>query len=517
MPALKAFFQYPLISLLLGVGIAPLFSEYRPFIIFVLLLSVSLLLIALVYRRKEFLYVVILLLFAVLGVLRYAFWKDAPLDPLIEREIGNVVELTGMVDDEPDIRESNTQLLVSVRALHLAATSSEAYGRLQVSVARYPEYRYGDLVRIKGKLLRPEKFIEEDGSVFDYPSYLAVKGIHYQVPFSVVTYEGRNEGNMIRGTLYTMKHKFLGVLSTILPEPHNALLGGLLLGGKQSLGDDWQDVFRRAGIVHVVVLSGYNMTIVSEWLVKIFSFMGFYGSLSVGGVGIILFALMTGAGATVLRAAAMALIALLARATGRTYTMGRALLVAGVCMVLQNPSILISDPSFQLSFLASLGLIFVTPVLEAHTKLFLRFPVWREIFLSTLATQIMVLPLLLSQTGMLSLVALPVNMLVLPVIPLTMLTGFLAGVVTVALPSIGFIAAIPAHALLAWVLSVASFAVRIPYASVSLSLSSGIMLFIYALFALLLWRVHAVTPHVQEEVSPQSPLLSSVGDKKERE
>lgn len=514
---LKAFFQYPLIALLAGVGIAPLFSGYRPLIVFLLLLSASLLLIALVYRRKEFLYAVILLLFALLGILRYAFWREAPLDPLMEAAIGSVVELSGMVDDEPDIREDSTNLLVSARALHSAGTSYEGYGRLQVSVARYPEYRYGDLVRIKGKLMRPEKFTEEDGRVFDYPSYLAVKGIHYQVPFSVVTREDRNEGNRILGTLFMIKHEFLGVLSTLFPEPHNALLGGLLLGGKQSLGDEWQDIFRRAGIVHVVVLSGYNMTIVSEWLVKIFIFLGFYGSLSVGGVGIILFALMTGAGATVLRAAIMALIALLARATGRTYTMGRALLVAGVCMVLQNPSILVSDPSFQLSFLASLGLIFVTPVLEVHTRFFIRFPIWREVFLSTLATQIMVLPLLLSQTGMLSLVALPVNMLVLPVIPLTMLFGFLAGVIAVIAPSIGFIAAIPAHALLAWVLSVASFAVRIPYASVSLTLSSGVMLLAYALLTLLLWHAHVSHPRAQEAGSPQSPPLSSVDDKKERE
>jgi len=516
-PPLKAFFQYPLIALLVGVGIAPLFSASRPLIIFLLLLSVSLLLLALVYRRKEFLYVVILLLFALLGILRYVFWREAPLDPLVETAIGSVVEINGMVDDEPDIREGSTNLLVSMRTLHLTATSSLVYGRLQVSVARYPEYRYGDLVRIKGKLMRPEKFVKDDGRVFDYPSYLAVKGVHYQVPFSVVTREDRNEGNTILGMLFTMKHEFLGVLSTLFPEPHNALLGGLLLGGKQSLGDAWQDVFRRAGIVHVVVLSGYNMTIVSEWLVKLSSFMGFYGSLSVGGVGIILFALMAGAGATVLRAATMALIALLARATGRTYTMGRALLIAGVCMVLQNPSILVSDPSFQLSFLASLGLIFVTPVLEARTRLFVRFPVWREIFLSTLATQIMVLPLLLSQTGMLSLVALPVNMLVLPIIPLTMLFGFLAGVITVIVPSIGFIAAIPAHVLLAWILSVASSAVRIPYASVSLTLSSGVMLAVYLLLTLFLWRAHASFLRVDRAVIPQSPLLSLANDKKEKE
>lgn len=365
--------------------------------------------------------------------------------------------------------------------------------------------------------MRPKKFTEVDGRVFDYPSYLAVKDIYYQIPFPIITSTGENEGNMILGTLFTMKHQFLGVLSTILPEPHNALLGGLLLGGKQSLGNAWQDIFRKAGIVHVVVLSGYNMTIVSEWLVWAFGFLGFYGSLSVGGVGIILFALMTGAGATVLRAAIMALIALLARATGRTYTMGRALLIAGVCMVIQNPSILIYDPSFQLSFLASLGLIFVTPVIEVRTKIFSRFPVWREVFISTLSTQVMVLPLLLSQTGILSLVSLPVNMLVLPVIPFTMLFGFIAGVVVTVLPALGLIAAIPAHALLAWVLFIASSSVKIPYAAVSVPISFGMVLIIYFLLAVILWRAHASLRHLRQGATPPSPLLNSGDDKKEIE
>lgn len=512
--SLKKLFPYPLIAFLFGVGIAPALSFLNSLL---LLLCAAFLCVALVYRRKHFLYVALIIGFAVLGMLRYASWKEAPRDASLESRVGSSVEIDAVVDDEPDLREGSTNLIVAVHAIRAEGTSTVASGRILISVARYPEFQYGDVVRVNGKLVRPKKFIEDDGRVFDYPSYLAVKGIHYQIPFPITTPLGQNEGNMILSTLFTMKHQFLGVLSTILPEPHNALLGGLLLGGKQSLGTEWQDIFRDAGIIHVVVLSGYNMTIVSEWLVRAFGFLGFYGSLSVGGVGIVLFALMTGAGATVLRAAIMALIALLARATGRTYTMGRALLIAGVCMVIQNPSILIFDPSFQLSFLASLGLIFVSPVIEARTKLFLQFPVWREVFISTLSTQVMVLPLLLSQTGILSLVSLPVNMLVLPVIPFTMLFGFIAGVVATVVPALGVITAVPAHALLAWVLFVASSSVQIPYAAISVPLSSGVVLVVYILLAIILWRAHASLRHVRRGVTPQSPLLNSVGDKKETE
>ena len=230
------------------------------------------------------------------------------------------------------------------------------------------------------------------------------------------------------------------------------------------------------------------MTLVSEWLVVAFRRLGFSGSLSAGAIGIVLFAVMTGGGATVMRAAIMAVLVLLAKATGRNYDMGRALLFAGTLMVIRNPSILLFDPSFQLSFLASLGLIFVSPIVERRTTLFKKFPMWREVFVSTLATQVMVLPLLLSQTGMFSLVALPVNLIVLPAIPLTMLLGFMSAVLTLILPSLGAIASYPAYALLSWILSVADYASRIPYAAVAVtSVTPSITFFLYVLLVLLIW------------------------------
>lgn len=511
---LRKLFQYSLIAFLVGVGFASFFHPGETFFLFLVLVSAAACVIAFVYRSKKLLYFVVLIFFIFLGVFRYVSWENAPRDQSLESQIGTKVILEGIVDDEPDIRDGATQILFSVREVSVDSATTSAYGRIKFSVPRYPAYEYGDFVRVKGKLMRPEKFTEDDGRIFDYPAYLAVKGVHYQISFPEIELLRRGEGNSVLAMLFVIKHQFLNTLSSLFPEPENALLGGLLLGGKQSLGDEWQDIFRRAGIVHIVVLSGYNMTIVSEWLVAIFRFLGFYGSLSVGGLGIVFFALMTGAGATVLRAAIMALIALLARATGRTYTMGRALLIAGVFMVIHNPSILAHDPSFQLSFLASLGLIFVSPVIESRTKLFLRFPIWREVFVSTLATQIIVLPLLLYQTGMLSLVSLPVNMLVLPIIPFTMLFGFIAGVVAVAIPMLGTIAAIPAHVSLWWILFAAKSSVQIPYASVVFPISALAVIVLYAALTLYLWRALASLRPAGRGVIPETPPSNSISDKK---
>ncbi len=440
------------------------------------------------------------------GMYRFMLWDTAPIDSTLEASLSFVHEYKGVVSDEPDVREGNVHLTVMLFGIQEGSLTKEVMGTALVIVPRFPVFTYGDEILFSGVMKHPEKFVEKDGRVFDYPTYLRSKGIRYQMLFPKMHKQGGGKANNITGGLFWIKTKFVGAIDYALPAPHSALLSGLLLGGKQSLGQAWLDKFRTAGIIHIIVLSGYNMTLVSEWLVVAFRRLGFYGSLSVGSIGIILFAIMTGGGATVMRAAIMAVLVLLSKATGRNYDMGRALLFAGALMVLQNPSILLFDPSFQLSFLASLGLIFVSPLVEKRTTLFKKFPMWREVFVSTLATQVMVLPLLLSQTGILSLVALPVNLIVLPAIPLTMLLGFTSAVVTLIIPYLGALASYPAYALLSWILNVADYASRIPFAAVAITIvTPTVTFFLYVFLALLIW-FDQHRARVRQARSPGAPL-----------
>jgi competence protein ComEC len=452
--------------------------------------------------------IAVILLGVALGILRFSFWKNAPTDALLEQSIGVSSQLIGLVDDEPDVREGNTHLTIELRSIVHAGASSPVFGHVLLIVPRYPEYHYGDVLLLRGKLMRPMSFTEADGRVFDYPTYLASKGIRYQMSFAQIDRVKEGAGHVIRTSLFAIKSYVEKALGSALPEPHGALMSGLLLGGKQSLGAEWIEKFRTVGIVHIIVLSGYNMTIVATWLVTLFRFTGFVGSLSVGAIGIVLFAVMTGGGATVMRAAVMAILALIARATGRTYEMSRALLIAGALMVLHNPSILAFDPSFQLSFLASLGLVFVAPILEARLTLWSRTPWLREVLIATLATQIAVLPLLLSQTGIFSVVALPVNLLVLPVIPLAMFFGFIAGMIALLFPPLAFVAGLPSFALLSWILKVADHASRFPFAAVHVpAISLPITLLMYALLSIWIYRAQCTLTSKTSALplSPQAP------------
>ncbi len=499
-----------LLAFLSGVFIASLLTPPLWFSVFLALGAVVLLALYVFTRKSRLPLLIFIFLGLLIGVERYALWESKENNATLERSVGEMVVLEGIVTDEPDIREGKNHLTVTFENIKAGSTSLAVFGTARVIVNRFPLYNYGDRLLLEGKLALPQILTEDDGRVFDYPAYLRSKGIRYQMLFPRVSILEEHQGSIVMEKLFSVKSSFEEGIANALPAPQSALLSGLLLGGKQSLGAVWLERFRTSGIVHIVVLSGYNMTVVAEWLVVLFRSFGFYGSLSVGAVGIVLFALMTGAGATVMRAAIMALIVLLAKATGRNYDMGRALLLAATLMVLQNPSILLFDPSFQLSFLASLGLIYVSPILERRTKLFYTMPMWREVFISTVATQIVVLPLLLYQTGMLSLVSLPANLLVLPLIPLTMLTGFVSGLAGLLHPSIGLIIGIPSYGLLSWILAVAKYAAQIPFAAVHTGSMSPLIVFaLYIGIALLVRYEQSITVFISRTLRARRAPPSS--------
>lgn len=485
-----------LLAFLCGVFIASLDTPPLWFAVLLATTTTALLIGYLIIRHRKIPMIIFICLGLLIGIERYALWDKSEVDSYLEVHVGQRVTLEGVVTDEPDVREGKTLLTVTLARELNGDSAQPVFGTALIIVNRFPEYHYGDRLHLQGKLALPEKLTEKDGRVFDYPSYLRSKGVRYQMVFPLTAVLGSHGGNIVIEELFRAKAGFEYALGVALPSPHSALLSGLLLGGKQSLGAVWLDRFRTTGIVHIIVLSGYNMTVVAEWLVVLFQSLGFYGSLSMGSLGIILFALMTGGGATVMRAAIMALIVLLSKATGRSYDMGRALLVAATLMVLQNPSILLFDPSFQLSFLASVGLIFVSPVIEKHMQFMKNFGMWKEICVSTLATQVVVLPLLLYQTGMLSLIALPANLLVLPLIPLTMFTGFIAGVVALLTPTLGFILGLPAYGLLSWILGVAEYGSNIPYAAVHTGNMPAVFVFVLYVFIAFVVRYEEYIPKI---------------------
>ncbi len=501
---LHKLFYILVIGFIVGIAFRSFFDFGLSFTIFVITLGAILC----VFRsfRSESLSIIILFFAIGLGILRFDFADVSNERFALDAKIGQKIIIEGIVIDEPDERENNTRIIIKPifeSSVDSFGINDSKYGRIIAIVDQYPIWEYGDMVRIEGLLKKPKNFETDTGRVFNYVDYLGKDGIRYQIFYPQIKLLKKGEGNIVKEKLFVFKRAFLENVGQLIPEPHSSLLGGLVVGAKQALGKDLLDDFRATGIIHIVVLSGYNVTIVAEAIMRFLStFAPRVFALSFGALGIIAFAIMTGAGATIVRASIMALLVIVARATGRTKEITTALLFAGFLMLLHNPKILIFDPSFQLSFLATLGLIYLAPLIEKYFKLVPTKWGFREFATATIATQIFVLPLLIFMMGEVSLVSLPVNLLVFVMIPLTMLFGFLAGI----LGFVSFMLAAPfaffAYILLAYELKVVEIFASLPFASVTMpQISIWFVVLIYAfyIFLILKWRKKQKVENIEEQ------------------
>ena len=473
----------------LGVLWRSLFNFGVSFSLFIVLIGGVVFLFSRLAKEKQ---VVIVLVGAVfvssgLGMIRFDITELNQGSEILDRLIGTESVSEGIVIDEPDRRENNTNY--TIRLTNIIGEKVDA--KVRVIAPSYPRFSYGDKVLINGELQKPEGFTTDNNKYFDYAAYLSKDDIYYQMIFPELEFISSGHGNIIKRYLFSFKGAFLSQVQKTIPDPQVSLLGGLVVGAKQSLGEKLQQDFRTTGIIHIVVLSGYNVTIVADFIMRVFSSLPKVMSMSLGAGAIVFFALMTGASATIVRASIMALLVIFARATGRTYDMTRALFIAGFFMVLHNPKILLFDVSFQLSFLATLGLILLAPLLERFVPFIpSRFQL-RYFATATVATQIFVLPLLLFKVGELSLVALPVNLLVLITVPATMLFGFLSGV-------LGFVSTLLAlpfsyisYFLLSYQLKVVEIFAQLPFASVHIEhFPLVFMLLFYVFYGFMLFKVY---------------------------
>lgn len=448
---------------ILGIGVRSLFEISFYAGVFIFLLGLLLFLYLKIFRGGFGFSIPIALsigiLFFGLGVLRYDLGdKDPPIE--LEQKVNSEVVLSGVIVREPDIREKVSLLTIKINDLDvLVLVTSDVY----------PKYKYGDLVSFEGKLEKPESFVGNNGKIVNYESYLNKEGVYYTLFKPKIILASSSNGNLVIEKLLFLKEKFLLSIKSVIPAPESALLGGILLGTKEALGESLQEIFRRAGIIHIVVLSGYNITIVAEAIMRLLSFASLRARLFVGGISITLFALMVGPSATVVRASVMAIFVLLSRAVKRKYVIGRALMITGLIMVLHNPKILIFDLSFQLSFLATIGLIYLAPLIEKYFSFVPTKFELREFGVATISTQVLVLPLLLFSTGEASVVALVVNLLVLVFVPITMLLGFVTGVLGLISPSLALPIGYVTFLILKYELSVSEFFGNLSFASFGVS------------------------------------------------
>jgi competence protein ComEC len=424
---------YLCIAWMAGIAFAPLTAlPAAP----CLLAGLLLILLALTLRRF-FRVTLFCLALALLGGARLDAARPKPGPGFLGSYLNRQVVLDAVLEEDPAPQGNGIRF--RARVLRVIPEEGEAVedieGMVLVDFMDLPadwEAHYGDGIRISGFLQPPP---EVEG--FDYAAYLARQGVYATMRDPRVDGMTPGQGNPWYGALVAFRRRALEILRSLFPEPEGSLLSGILLGEESAIPEEVKDAFSRTGTSHIVAISGFNISIIAGIFLSLTRKMPrrLHGWL-IAVAGIILYTVLVGASASVVRAAIMGTLALLARQIGRQSHGLTSLAFSGGVMTLLNPWT-IWDAGFQLSATATLGLIlFADPMQKAVGRILAsRLDAGRagamaslasEVFLLTLAAQITTLPILLYNFQSFSLGALLVNPLILPVQPLVMIAGGLA-------------------------------------------------------------------------------------------
>lgn len=248
----------------------------------------------------------------------------------------------------------------------------------------------------------------------------------------------------------------------VIREPESSLGIGYLLGQKSTLPNDLQTALKVTALTHIVVASGYNLTILVRIGRRMFEKISKYLTVLFGGTLIVGFIAMTGLSPSMTRAGLISALGLWAWYVGRKFHPVTLLGLAAAVTALANPSYVWGDLGWLLSFAAFAGVMVAAPILSAY---FFggTVPFVGQILVETLSAQLATLPIMIMAFGQFSIIGLAANLLVLPLVPLAMALVAAAGMVS-TIPVIATFVAWPTQQLLTIQVAIITWCADIPWA-----------------------------------------------------
>ena len=430
----------------------------------------------------------VLALAALLGAGRYQLSQPAiDAGHLAHYNDSGWLTVQGHISAEPSVRDTYTQLQITAERLDDGESRRDVRGKLVASIPHYPAYEYGDRLRISGLLQTPP--VLDD---FDYRDYLAARGVHSLMYRPQVALEAGTRGSGLLRQTYRIKRRLREVIEGILPNPDAGLLSGILLGLSHTLPDNLYEDFRATGLLHIIVISGWNISLVLQavmvssgrWLHR---WLSLWACLAL----VLLYTLFVGPSPPVVRAALMGVLFVVGQLIGRRTHAPTSLAAASLFMTAWNP-LLLWSVSYQLSFAATLGLIVIEPLIsrDVHTATASRSDRGprgegirgiRDLLVATVAAQIATLPLLWSHFGQVSIISPLANLLVLPAQPAIMALGAAATAVGALSPSLGRAAGWAVWPFTRYSIVIVQRLARLPWAAIRVP--EGLGTFVWAMYA----------------------------------
>lgn len=316
----------------------------------------------------------------------------------------------------------------------------------------------GDIVRVEGKLQQTR------GSKQARMSFAQIDVIQHK-----------------DSAIENIRRDFVAGMYSAVSEPEASFGLGLLIGQRTTLPEEVAEMLKIVGLTHIIAVSGYNLTILVRAAQRGFAKRSKYQAVLASSILIVGFLLVTGLSASIVRAAIVSGLSLIAWYFGRRFKPTLLLLLTAAITALWYPIYLWSDIGWYLSFLAFYGVLVVAPLVVLRIWKSKETGNLRQIVVESICAQIMTLPLIMWIFGQASLIGLIANVLVVPIVPIAMLFSAVAGLAGMLVPSIAGWFAWPAQIVLTYILDVAQLLSKVPHALVQAKLNLFGMLFLYGL------------------------------------
>ncbi len=379
---------------------------------------------------------------------------------------GKQTELTGMISQDPVVKNGSNMWqaqLTNVRVGHKTYT-----GEVYATIVSDETLKRGDDVTIYGKA--------QEGFGSFRLSFFRSELKHVSRPNDV---------------FLAARDGFAEATRKVVPEPEASLDLGFLVGEKSTLSNDLTEQLKTVGLTHIIVASGYNLTIFVRFARKLFArrsrYLAFVGSMTlVAG-----YVLVSGFSPSMNRAAVVTFLSLLAWYYGRKFHPVQLILYVACVSAFLYPSYLWTDLGWLLSFAAFTGVLVLAPILTRVMYTKDREPsALVRLIIETLSAEIMTLPIIVAAFGYIPVLALLANILVAPVIPFAMFFTFVAGFVGWLVPALSVLA-LPAGILAAYVIAIVEVLSSPGWARLSVDLPIWVFMLWYFLLlgvGIFIWK-----------------------------
>ncbi len=381
--------------------------------------------------------------------------------------IGQPVTVVGRVKEDPSLNSSRQ---LSLQLDEIKIEGQVLPGTMLVSVSS-GDIKRGDYVTVRSTM-RPGF-----GSFPASMGRATIISIKRPVPGDV--------GRVVRDW-------FADEVRSVIPEPQASLGVGFLTGQKSALPEDLSESLQIAGLTHIVVASGYNLTILVRMARRLFVRVSKYLAALSSGIMITLFMAITGLSPSMTRAGLVSGLSLLSWYYGHRFHPFVLLPFAAAITVAIQPSYVWGDLGWQLSFSAFAGVMIVAPLLQRYFFGEKEPGVLRQILGETISAHAVTVPLIATSFGVLSNVAVVANLLVVPLVPLAMLLTFISGLWAIFEIPLAWLIATPTHWLLSYMTHAATYLSELSWAQSAFEPPGWVwMLYVGVIAGICAWMSHA--------------------------